>query len=127
MRSPSVTPSTVSSTADTSRCDRTGSRTGPLPRMSGRPGPFLRAPLLPHLPVAMPDASVERTIRRFAPDVVHLASPIVLGAAGLRAARRLGIPTVGGYQTDVAGFARQYGGRADVLLDRWVGHIHSSR
>ncbi len=75
----------------------------------------------------MPDASVERTIRRFAPDVVHLASPIVLGAAGLRAARRLGIPTVGGYQTDVAGFARQYGGRADVLLDRWVGHIHSSR
>ncbi len=75
-------------------------------------------------PVALPDSTVERTIRRFAPDVVHLASPIVLGAAGLRAARRLGIPTVAVYQTDVAGFARQYGVRADLVLDRWVGHIH---
>ena len=33
----------------------------------------------------------------------------MLGAVGLRAARRLGIPTVAVYQTDVAGFARQYG------------------
>ena len=47
--------------------------------------------------------------RASVPDVVHLASPIVLGAVGLRAARRLGIPTVAVYQTDVAGFARQYG------------------
>ncbi len=75
-------------------------------------------------PVALPDARVERTIRAFAPDVVHLASPIMLGASGLRAARRLGIPSVAVYQTDVAGFARQYGLRADVLLDRWVGHLH---
>ncbi len=42
----------------------------------------------------MPDASVKRTIWRLAPDVVRLASPIVLGAAGLRAARQLGMPTV---------------------------------
>ena len=47
-----------------------------------------------------------------------------LGAAGLRAARRLGVPTVAVYQTDVARFARQYGVRADVLLDRWVGRLH---
>ncbi len=75
-------------------------------------------------PVGLPDAAVARTMSRFRPDVVHLASPIVLGAIGLRAARRLGIPTVAVYQTDVAGFARQYGVRADRFLDRWVGHIH---
>lgn len=75
-------------------------------------------------PVALPSASVERTMRSFRPDLVHLASPIVLGAAGLRGALRLGIPTVAVYQTDVAGFARQYGIRADGLVDRWVGHLH---
>jgi phosphatidylinositol alpha 1,6-mannosyltransferase len=60
----------------------------------------------------------------FRPDVVHLASPVALGAVGLRAARRLGIPTVAVYQTDVAGFARQYGVPADAVVGRWVGRIH---
>ncbi|QNN54093.1 glycosyltransferase family 4 protein [Nocardioides mesophilus] len=75
-------------------------------------------------PVALPDLSVERRLAAFRPDLVHLASPIVLGAAGLRAARRLDLPTVAVYQTDVAGFARHYGLRVDPLLARWVAHLH---
>lgn len=75
-------------------------------------------------PIGLPDAAVRRSLERFRPDVVHLASPIALGAAGLRAARRLGVPTVAVYQTDVAGFARQYGIHADSVLDRWVGRLH---
>ena len=75
-------------------------------------------------PVGIPDASLVRELAAFKPDVVHLASPIVVGAAGLRAAHRLDVPTVAIYQTDVAGFARRYGVRADALLDRWVGRIH---
>jgi phosphatidylinositol alpha 1,6-mannosyltransferase len=75
-------------------------------------------------PLGLPDAVVERTLEEFAPDVVHLASPIALGAVGLRAARRLDIPTVAVYQTDIAGFARQYGIRADAAVGRWVGRIH---
>jgi len=75
-------------------------------------------------PVGLPDAAVEQSLAAFAPDVVHLASPLVVGAAGLRAARRLGVPTVAVYQTDVARFARHYGVRADLLLDRWVGRLH---
>lgn len=75
-------------------------------------------------PVGLPDPAVERAMRGFRPDVVHLASPIVLGAAGQRAATRLGIPTVAVYQTDVAAFARQYGIHATVVLDRWVGRLH---
>ena len=74
--------------------------------------------------VGLPDAAVERAIAGFAPDVVHLASPIVLGAIGLRAARKLGIPTVGVYQTDVGAFARQYGVRALPVIERWVSRIH---
>ena len=75
-------------------------------------------------PVGMPDAAVERTLAQFRPDVIHLASPVALGAVGLRAARRLGIPTVAVYQTDIGGFARQYGVRADAAVGRWVGRIH---
>ena len=48
------------------------------------------------------------TLRDFAPDVVHLASPALLGAQGAAAARRLGVPSVAVYQTDLAGFARRY-------------------
>lgn len=75
-------------------------------------------------PVGLPDVAVERTLSNFRPDVVHLASPIVVGAAGVRAARRLGIPTVAVYQTDVAGFARQNGLRADLVVDRWIARLH---
>ena len=38
--------------------------------------------------LGLPDAAVERALAEFRPDVVHLASPISLGAVGLRAARR---------------------------------------
>ncbi len=75
-------------------------------------------------PIGLPDAAVGRCLAHFRPDVVHLASPIALGAVGLRAARRLGLPTVAVYQTDIAGFARQYGIHADPVLDRWIGHLH---
>ncbi|GAA4705705.1 glycosyltransferase family 1 protein [Nocardioides conyzicola] len=75
-------------------------------------------------PIGLPDAAVGHSLDRFGPDLVHLASPIALGVVGLRAARRLRIPTVAVYQTDIAGFARQYGLRADLVVDRWVGRLH---
>jgi phosphatidylinositol alpha 1,6-mannosyltransferase len=50
-----------------------------------------------------------RELARFAPDVIHLASPFVLGGPVVRAAASLGIPVVAIYQTDVAGFALRYG------------------
>ena len=50
-----------------------------------------------------------REFERFAPDVIHLASPFVLGGPVMRAAASLNIPVVAVYQTDVAGFALRYG------------------
>ena len=79
-------------------------------------------------PVGLPDGALSRTLERFGPDVVHLASPIALGALGLHAARRHALPTVAVYQTNVSGFARRYGAGADLVadqvVDRWVGHLH---
>jgi phosphatidylinositol alpha 1,6-mannosyltransferase len=75
--------------------------------------------------LGLPTRRVERILRGFGPDLVHLASPIALGAAGARAARRIGVPSVAVFQTDVAGFARQYGFRGtDAVIWSWLRHIH---
>jgi phosphatidylinositol alpha 1,6-mannosyltransferase len=62
--------------------------------------------------VRLPMVVAHRLVRefeRFAPDVIHLASPFVLGGPVMRAAASLNIPVVAIYQTDVAGFALRYG------------------
>src|SRR6478735_1611363 len=75
-------------------------------------------------PVGLPDATVERALERFAPHASTLAPRIMPGAVGLRAARRLGLPTVAVYQTDVGAFARQYGVRGLPVIEKWVARIH---
>jgi phosphatidylinositol alpha 1,6-mannosyltransferase len=78
------------------------------------------------LPVGVPTRRVLTALADFRPDVVHLASPFVLGARGLQAARRLGLPTVAVYQTDVAGFAGSYGlGLTARAAWRWTKRLHS--
>ena len=68
----------------------------------------VRLPGLRQFPVGLPTRTVEDTVATVRPDVVHLASPFVLGGPAASAAVRLGIPVVAIYQTDVAGFASQY-------------------
>ncbi|AGF71477.1 glycosyltransferase [Corynebacterium halotolerans YIM 70093 = DSM 44683] len=70
--------------------------------------PTVRVPLIDSLPVGVPNRTVAEELRGFRPDLIHLASPFVLGAAGAFAARQLRIPAVALYQTDVAGFATKY-------------------
>ena len=75
-------------------------------------------------PVGIP-TRLPRTLSAFAPDVVHLASPFVLGAAGATAARRLGIPSVAVFQTDVPGFARRHHlSMASSTAWRWLRRLH---
>ncbi|NUR06813.1 MAG: glycosyltransferase family 1 protein [Nocardioidaceae bacterium] len=101
---------------------------GPGPdRYAGAPVVRVRAARLPayrSFRVGLPTLDVDRALDAFGPDLVHLASPVALGAWGLRAARRLGVPTLGVYQTDVAGFVREYGVPLAGLVDSWVGHLH---
>jgi phosphatidylinositol alpha 1,6-mannosyltransferase len=62
----------------------------------------------------------------FRPDVVHLASPFVLGWQALRAAESLGIPTVAVYQTDIPGYAQRYGiAAATSALAAHVTRLHN--
>lgn len=48
------------------------------------------------------------SLRRFQPDVVHLASPFALGWRGVLAAERLDVAAVAAYQTDVAAYTARY-------------------
>lgn len=89
--------------------------------------PALDLPVVDSLPVGVPTRRVLTALQDFAPDVVHLASPVIVGARGLWAARRLGVPTVAVYQTDVAGFASSYGlGFAARTAWRWTRRLHSA-
>ncbi|MFK4850953.1 GDSL-type esterase/lipase family protein [Microbacterium sp. ZW T6_19] len=55
-----------------------------------------------------PAHRVAASLRRFRPDVVHLASPFALGWRGVLAADRLGVASVAAYQTDVAAYTERY-------------------
>jgi phosphatidylinositol alpha 1,6-mannosyltransferase len=80
--------------------------------------------------VGLPSGEVEAALAAFAPDVVHVASPFVLGASALSAAQRLGVPAVAIYQTDMPSYIAQHGpgavGRGAARAAwRWVRRIHS--
>jgi phosphatidylinositol alpha 1,6-mannosyltransferase len=55
-----------------------------------------------------PASRLAGSLRRFRPDVVHLASPFALGWRGVLAAERLDVASVAAYQTDVAAYTERY-------------------
>jgi phosphatidylinositol alpha 1,6-mannosyltransferase len=78
------------------------------------------------LPIGLPNRRLEHLIDGFSPDVIHLASPMLLGMHGAKIAKKLNIPSLSVYQTDMAGFASHYGfDIAHTSLRKLVGKIHS--
>ncbi|WP_104135293.1 MULTISPECIES: glycosyltransferase family 1 protein [unclassified Cryobacterium] len=76
-------------------------------------------------PVGIPSPQVQKLLADFRPDVLHAASPFLLGAQGISAANRLDIPSVAIFQTDVAGYAhRNHLGPATALAWRFVKWVH---
>lgn len=87
--------------------------------------PAVMVPKISSLPVGLPQPGMVKALDAFDADVVHLASPFLLGAGGLAAALRLDLPAVAVYQTDVAGFAKSYGlGLASRAAWGWTRRIH---
>src|SRR5882757_2646962 len=56
--------------------------------------PAVDLPVVNSLPIGLPTSTVLTALSAFGPDVVHLASPFVVGARGLAAARRLRVPSI---------------------------------
>jgi phosphatidylinositol alpha 1,6-mannosyltransferase len=79
------------------------------------------------LPIALPNFLIEKVLRDFRPDVVHLASPAFMGAFAQRGALSLGIPTVAVYQTDYVGFSQHYRMRfASGVINQLIRNIHGN-
>lgn len=95
--------------------------------------PVIRVPSLP-----LPDYPKVRVAAGFVtpirhllelirPDVVHVASPFVLGWRAIQAAGALGLPTVSIYQTEVPTYAARYRiPWATELLWQHVDRMHSA-
>lgn len=70
---------------------------------------------------------IANRINRFKPDVLHLASPFLLGDQARRVAIQYQIPSVAIFQTDVAGFVNHYGlSKIGTLVERRIRKIHST-
>ncbi|HWE62669.1 MAG TPA: glycosyltransferase family 1 protein [Chloroflexota bacterium] len=67
-----------------------------------------RFPLYPALTIAPFSTRMLGMLRVWRPDVVHLASPFVLGVQGRWTGQALGVPVAAHYQTDVARYAQHF-------------------
>ncbi len=100
---------------------------GPAPEeYAGAPMREVMAFSYRQFPVGVPTAHVAQALEDFEPDVVHVAAPFILGAYGLLACERLGLPTVAIYQTDMPGFVSRHGFRmASRGVWHWVRRMHT--
>jgi phosphatidylinositol alpha 1,6-mannosyltransferase len=66
-------------------------------------------PLYPDVHWAFPSVrAIAEDAARFKPDLVHVATEVTMGLAGLKVARRLGIPVVASAHTDYQKYAERY-------------------
>ncbi len=79
------------------------------------------------IPIGLPQQFAKARVLNFNPDIIHLASPAILGNFVARFAKKNEIPTLSVYQTDLAGFANHYGFQiANTTLNKFVGKVHSN-
>ncbi|MEV5204454.1 glycosyltransferase family 1 protein [Streptomyces sp. NPDC053720] len=95
------------------------------------PCPVVRVPSLPlpgypQVRIALPGRRLTAALTAHRAELVHLAGPFVLGARGMAAAARLGLPAVAVYQTDLAGYARTYLGTGENTAWRRMRAVHSA-
>jgi phosphatidylinositol alpha 1,6-mannosyltransferase len=108
-----------------------------LPRVAGRlPYPVVRVPSVAmpgyrSFRLGLPSRRIADALVGHDTDLVHLASPFVLGARGSAVAQHLRLPTVAVYQTDIPAYATAYGQRRSGAAGRtgagfWRGRPHAA-
>jgi glycosyltransferase involved in cell wall biosynthesis len=68
-----------------------------------------RLPFYPELRINIPRRFVWEKLQAFQPELIHVVNPVILGPFGLSYARRLKVPTVASYHTDLPRYAQFYG------------------
>lgn len=93
-------------------------------RVYGVPGVPL--PAYPKIRLCPPHPGLGRALGRFHPDVIHVANPFILGTGGVFYSRRMGVPLVASYHTNVAMYARFYGvGFLERAVRWWTRTLHN--
>jgi glycosyltransferase involved in cell wall biosynthesis len=93
----------------------------PIYRVPGVP-----FPPYPRIKLSSAHPGVGRVLRRFGPDLIHAVNPFILGPSGIFYARRLKVPLVASYHTNVAAYARYY--NLTFLSDAarwWTRQLHN--
>ncbi len=90
--------------------------------------PSLAVPAYPGFRVGLPGPRLHAAVAGHRADLVHLAGPFVLGAGGCAAARRLRLPIIAVYATDLPGYARAYraGVAGQAIAWRRLRRIHNA-
>ena len=86
----------------------------PIYRVPGVP-----FPPYPRIKLSFAHPGVGRVLGRFGPDLIHAVNPFILGPGGIYYARRLGVPLVASYHTNVAAYARYYKLELGYNAGRW--------
>ncbi len=84
---------------------------GAPPRYAGAHvfrAPGLPIPFYPELRFLAPRPALGRHLARFQPDIVHVVDPMLLGAAGIHWARKLGAPVISTYHTNLSAYCSYY-------------------
>jgi glycosyltransferase involved in cell wall biosynthesis len=93
----------------------------PIYRVPGVP-----FPPYPRIKLSTAHPGVGRALGRFEPDLIHAVNPFILGPSGIYYARRLKVPLVASYHTNVAAYARYY--NLNFLSDVarwWTRQLHN--
>src|SRR5579875_3638523 len=89
--------------------------------------PSVSLPRYPGFRLGLPSRAIRSALVSHHTELVHLASPVFLGASGSTVTRHLGLPVVAVYQTDIPAYARAYGwhGAGEAAAWRWLRRIHN--
>lgn len=83
-------------------------------------------PMYPQIMLAPTNLGVGKALRRFGPDLIHAVNPFILGWGSPLYSRRLGVPLVASYHTNVATYASYYGlGLFDSLTRGYTKRLHN--
>jgi len=87
-----------------------------------------RVPSVPffQFQLGLPNPLVSKILDDFKPDIVHAASPVLLGAQAVSWAERNDVPAVAIFQTDIAAYAERYGFKLlRPMVDRMMANFHA--